>query len=237
MELRVRSPRLAGACIAAALCLQPTAAPAAQSVSLELVVAIDGSLSINDVEFYLQLGGVADAFRDEEVVASIMQRSSGVAVTLVQWNGTANNHQEPGWRILSDSESIAAFADEVDKVRRARLGYHTGIGHAIDHARHLINSNDIFGDEKKIDVSGDGRSNSGPRPEEARTRAIAEGITVNGLAVVDSDPGLRSYYETYVAGGEGAFVMSADSYDDFAEAMRQKLRRELMLRMTQLEGK
>jgi hypothetical protein len=55
--------------------------------------------------------------------------------------------------------------------------------------------------------------------------------------VVDSDPGLRSYYETYVAGGEGAFVMSADSYDDFAEAMRQKLRRELMLRMTQLEEK
>ena len=60
---------------------------------------------------------------------------------------------------------------------------------------------------------------------------------MNGLAVVDSDPGLRSYYETYVAGGEGAFVMSADSYDDFAEAMRQKLRRELMLRMTQLEEK
>jgi Ca-activated chloride channel family protein len=221
--------------MAAALCLAPGQATAAQPVSLELVLAIDCSLSINDLEFYLQLRGIADAFRDEEVIAAIVQRSSGIAVTVVQWDGTSKNHQEPPWRLLTDRASVNAFANEIEVVRRAKLGYTTGIGYAIDHARNLITNNEFIGEEKKIDVSGDGRSNSGPRPEEARARAIADGITVNGLAVIDSDPGLLSYYEASVAGGDGAFVIPADSYDDFADAMRKKLRRELMLRITRRE--
>jgi hypothetical protein len=221
------------AAMAAALCLQPLRPAAAERVSLELVLGIDCSLSVNDLEFYLQLRGIADAFRNEEVISGILQRTNGVAVTLVQWNGTANNHQEPRWRLLSGRESILAFAEEVEGVRRAKLGYTTAIGHAIDFARRLVETNAFAGDEKKIDISGDGRNNSGPGPEEARARAIAAGITVNGLAVIDSDPGLLSYYETHVAGGEGAFVLSADSYDDFAEAMAKKLRLELLLRLTQ----
>lgn len=225
--------KVAAAAMAAALCLEPAEAAAEERVSLELVLGIDCSLSVNDLEFYLQLRGIADAFRDEEVILGILQRNRGIAVTLVQWNGTANNHQEPPWRVLTDRSSILAFAEEVEGVRRAKLGYTTGIGHAIDYARRLIETNAYTGEEKKIDISGDGRSNSGPRPEEARERAIASGITVNGLAVIDSDPGLLTYYETHVAGGDGAFVLSADSYDDFAEAIAKKLRRELLLRVTQ----
>jgi hypothetical protein len=237
MKARIKGLGPIVAVAAAALCLQLQVTKAKQPVSLELVLAIDCSLSINDVEFYLQLRGIADAFRDEEVIASIVQRSNGVAVTLVQWDGTLNNHQEPAWQLLRDRNSIAIFADEVEAVRRAKLGYMTGVGYAIDYSRGLINSNDFLGEERKIDVSGDGRSNSGPSPAEARARAIAEGITVNGLAVIDSDPGLKSYYEAYVAGGDGAFVIAADSYDDFAEAIRKKLKRELMLRLTRWEAK
>jgi hypothetical protein len=233
MKVRVASLWPSIAAIAAALCLQPERAAAAQPVSLELVLAIDCSLSVNDLEFYLQLRGIADAFRDEEVIGSIIQRKSGVAVTVVQWNGTLNNHQEPTWRLLTDRQSINAFANEVEAVRRAKLGYTTGIGHAIDHARRLIETNGFLGEESKIDISGDGRNNTGPRPEEARARAVAAGMTVNGLAVIDSDPGLLSYCERFVVGGDGAFALSADSYDDFAEAIARKLRLELMLRITQ----
>jgi Ca-activated chloride channel family protein len=235
MRACIKSLRRLGPAMAAALCLAHGQVAAVQPVSLELVLAIDCSLSINDLEFYLQLRGIADAFRDEEVIATIMQRRAGVAVTLAQWDGTSNNHQQPPWRLLTDRASVIAFADEIDQVRRAKLGYTTGVGYAIDYARGLINSNDFIGEEKKIDISGDGRSNSGPRPEDARARAIADGTTVNGLAVIDSDPGLLSYYEAFVVGGDGAFVITADSYDDFAEAIRKKLRRELMLRITQRE--
>jgi Ca-activated chloride channel homolog len=233
MKVCINSLRRLGVATAAALCLATGQVAAAQPVSLELVLAIDCSLSINDPEFYLQLRGIADAFRDEEVIAAIVQRRAGVAVTLVQWDGTSNNHQGPPWRLLTDRASVIAFAEEIDRVRRAKLGYTTGVGYAIDYARGLINNNEFIGEEKKIDISGDGRNNSGPRPEDARARAIADGTTVNGLAVMDGDPGLPSYYETFVAGGDGAFVITADSYNDFAEAIRKKLRRELRLRITQ----
>ena len=69
------------------------------------------------------------------------------------------------------------------------MGYHTGIGRAIDFSSELIVSNAYAGEEQKIDISGDGRNNAGPEPSEARTRALAHGIVINGLAVLDGDPG------------------------------------------------
>jgi hypothetical protein len=201
-------------------------------ISLELVLAIDCSLSVNDLEFELQIAGIANAFRDEEVISNIAGRPGGVAATVVQWNGTASSHQEPPWRLLTDRASILAFAAEINATRRFQSGYHTAIGRAIDSARGLIAANIFAGQERKIDISGDGRNNAGPEPPEARARALSEGIVINGLAVLDGDPGLVSYYESSVAGGPGSFVIAADSYSDFAAAMRTKLRAELLLRLS-----
>ena len=218
-----------------AMCPLPSEAVVRQPVSLELVLAIDCSLSVNDLEFNLQIRGIANAFRDEEVIGHIIGRPQGVVATVVQWNGTSSNHQEPPWRLLTDRASILAFADEIDATKRFRLGHHTGIGRAIDFSIELILGNAYAGQEQKIDISGDGRNNAGPEPSEARARALANGITINGLAVLDGDPGLLAYYETSVAGGSGSFVAAAETYADFAAAMRKKLRRELLLRLTMLE--
>ncbi len=108
------------------------AASTALPVSLELVLAIDASLSVNDGEFDLQLRGIAKAFRDPTIMALIGQHAGGVAVTLVQWSGWAESLQKPPWHLLTHAASILAFAQAVEQVRRARLGYLTGIGHAID---------------------------------------------------------------------------------------------------------
>src|SRR5690606_29171154 len=86
-----------------------------------------------------------------------------------------------------------------------------------------------------IDVSGDGDNNSGPPAEEARDRAIAEGISVNGLAIVNdrlpfaySGPvPLEEYYRECVVGGPGAFVVEAKNFADFPRAIRRKLVREI----------
>jgi hypothetical protein len=208
---------------------------ASKPVSLELVLAIDCSLSVNDLEFDLQIRGIADAFRDEEVIAQIMARPQGIVATVVQWNGTSNNHQEPPWRLLTDRASIFAFADEIDGTKRYQSGYHTAIGRAIDFSSELIVTNAYAGQERKIDISGDGRNNAGPEPSEARLRALANGIVINGLAVLDGDPDLLAYYQTSVAGGPGSFVLAANTYADFAAGMRKKLRRELLLRLTLLD--
>lgn len=230
-------PAAASFCLAALSVAagSPDTSPAElRPVSLELVLAIDCSLSVDDQEFALERRGIAAAFRDEEVVAAILARTAGVAVTLVQWDGTPNDHQEPGWYVLHDRQSIADFAHAVERTPRANLGYETGIGYAIDFSRRLLLENKYAGDELKIDISGDGRSNSGPAPNTVRETALAQGIIINGLAILDGDPTLLPYYKLNVSGGTGSFAMAANHYQDFADAFLRKLRRELQLEVTRL---
>ena len=65
-------------------------------------------------------------------------------------------------------------------------------------------------------------------PGPARDRAVAAGITINGLAILNEEPYLAEYYYRTVIGGPGAFVMSATGYESFAEAIRLKILRELV---------
>jgi hypothetical protein len=80
-----------------------------------------------------------------------------------------------------------------------------------------------------IDVSGDGRQNTGEvATADARDAAISHGLTVNGLPIASGDePGIEDWYRANVVGGPGAFLVAADSYDAFATAFQQKLRLEI----------
>ena len=61
----------------------------------------------------------------------------------------------------------------------------------------------------------------------AHALAEARGVTVNGLAIVNEDPGLLQWYRDWVIAGRGSFVLAAADYSDFAEAIRKKLLREI----------
>ncbi|MBX9593827.1 MAG: DUF1194 domain-containing protein, partial [Roseomonas sp.] len=78
-----------------------------------------------------------------------------------------------------------------------------------------------------MDVSGDGRHNQGRDPAPVRDLAVAAGITINGLAILNEEPDLLDHYEAEVIGGPGAFAMECADYIDFADAILRKLRREL----------
>ena len=93
-----------------------------------------------------------------------------------------------------------------------------------------IERNRFAGDRRVIDVSGDGQNNMGVAPDSVRDAAVAAGITVNGLAILDEEPWLNQYYLANVIGGPGAFLEVASDFDSFAEAMRRKLRREISAR-------
>jgi Protein of unknown function (DUF1194) len=218
--------------LSAAACLLITLAQgaAAHEVGLELVLAIDCSLSVNDPEYSLQMGGIAAALRSPAISALILDQPGGVALTVMQWSGTATTHQAVPWRLLATAEDIEAFAAETVAAPRAPLSYYTAIGHAIAAGIRLIAGNDFAGRERKIDISGDGRSNSGPLPGIARHLAIKRGITINGLAILTDDAGLAEYYAGEVSGGPGSFTVSASNYRDFAQAFARKLYRELLPR-------
>jgi hypothetical protein len=61
----------------------------------------------------------------------------------------------------------------------------------------------------------------------ARREVIEQDITINGLAILNELPLLDQYFRDHLIGGAGAFFMVAQDYSDFAQAMAQKLVREI----------
>jgi hypothetical protein len=105
----------------------------------------------------------------------------------------------------------------------------TDPGGGIAAAEHLFAEQPLVGRRQVIDVSGDGRQNTGEVPTvDARDAAVSHGLTVNGLPITSGEePGVEDWYRANVVGGQGAFLVVADSYDAFAAAFRQKLTLEI----------
>lgn len=204
-----------------------TPARAVEFVAVELVLAVDTSISVSAAEYQLQMTGISNALRSAEITDLIARQPGGVAVTLVHWSLGSRNRQAVGWQHLSDAASVFEFATAVERAPRVGAGRGTAIGDAISYSADLIHSNDFIGDRLKIDISGDSRHNSGPSPMFARDRATATGITINGLVIEDGDRELADYFRALVIGGHDAFVLRVRRREDFAAAMRRKLKREL----------
>jgi Ca-activated chloride channel family protein len=60
-----------------------------------------------------------------------------------------------------------------------------------------------------------------------RDRLAAAGVTINGLCVLHEEPDLLHSYTNEVIGGQGAFALQCQDFSQFAEAMRQKLAKEI----------
>ena len=200
----------------------------AQRVQLELVLAVDVSLSVSAAEYELQVYGLAEAFRHRMVIEAIRSvGDDGIAVALVQWSD--NNQQVVGvdWTWLRDRASAEAFAAKIARMPRQYEGAGTAITRALEASVGMFWRNRFVGDRKVIDISGDGVDNRGPTPRRWRDIAALAGITVNGLAILNEEENLDVYYAENVIGGTGAFVMAAADYRDFADAIVRKLIREI----------
>jgi hypothetical protein len=199
---------------------------AAEPVDLALVLAVDASGSVSGYEFHLQMRGLAEAFRNESVLNAIKAAApNGVAVTLVHWSSMDAQAQAFGWTVVRDAASAEIVARRIDATPRLVVDGATAISNAIDYAMGLLG--EVAAQRYVIDVSGDGRDNQSRGNIAGRERAVRAGMTVNGLAILNEEPMLEYYYLVNVIGGAGAFVMGADDYDDFAEAIRIKLIREI----------
>jgi len=200
-------------------------------VDTALVLAVDASGSIDESEFRLQKEGIALAVTDREVLRAVrsgmLQR---IAVAYVEWGGPLSAETVVGWALVSDEASAAGFADAVLKAPRSLQSYNA-IGDAIDHAAKLLGECPCEPTRRVIDISGDNPDMRSVRPApRARDAAVAGGIVINALAVLENAylgpsgrPRLVEYFEGSVIGGPGAFVVAAESRTDFARAMRRKM--------------
>jgi len=205
-------------------------APAASGppVDLALVLAVDASGSVNQTRFDLQKHGYAQAFRSREVVEAITAGADhAIAVAMVQWTGPSLHVQVINWTRVSNAASAGALADAIDASRRQLYGGGTSLSGAIDTGAAILAASPFRATRRVIDISGDGSNNAGRLSETARDEAVKQGITINGLPITWIEPGLDAYYRERVIGGPGAFVISIDSYDNFADAVLQKLVTEI----------
>lgn len=219
--------------MAGALAPRVAAAQPAAEVDLLLVLAMDASGSIDAGEFRLQREGLAASLTDPAILAAITGGQAGaIAVAMVEWGSPGGAVTTVDWTMLRDAGSAAALARAILAAPRSAQSYNA-IGDAIAHATALIAAAPFRAEDRVIDVAGDGPDIRSILPvREARDAAVAQGITVNGLAIEVApvtrfgEP-LRAHYERDVIGGPGAFVIAAETRADFARAMRAKLLREI----------
>ena len=200
-------------------------------VDLELVLAVDASGSVNEQEYGLQLIGIARGFRDPAVRKAIRSGpAKSIAVNLLVWAEPQVPKDVTGWFVIASDEDAERFASVVENFPRRQTGS-TAIGEGIAAALRSLEANGIAGTREVVDVSGDGRESVAREftvlVDQARTMAIARGVVINGLAIQNEVSDLADYYRRNVQAGPESFVMAAKDYEDFAEAMRRKLLREI----------
>jgi Protein of unknown function (DUF1194) len=215
-------------CVCALLLANPALAQDKIPVTLELVLALDSSASVDAREFQLQNEGIALAFRDAEVVKAIdNMKPFGAAIAVIQWGAKDETQVVLPFTHIENARDVKAFGFRVGLIRRWMRASATSIATGINDASALIESNGFEGQRKVIDISGDGVDNGGIDLDSARIQANRTGITVNGLAIESEDKKLTDYYEKQVIIGADAFVESAQGFEDFARAIKEKLLREL----------
>src|SRR5918996_3595790 len=217
--------------VALSLGVSSAAAGAAERVDLELVLLADASGSIDNAEIRFQRQGYAAAITHPEVLRAIEQGyDQRIAVTYVEWGMTGAQDVVVPWTIVDGPDSAVAFADALVEAPRRAFG-RNAIGEALAFGQALIQSNDVNGYRKVIDLSADSANSwNGLSIAEARASALAADIVINGLAVLcrhcSGRPvryDLEAAFAERVIGGPGSFVVSATGDEHFADAVRKKL--------------
>jgi hypothetical protein len=231
----MRSIRALLVLILAGAAALPAIARAAEQVDLLLVLAADVSRSVDSGKFQLQREGYAAAVSDPHVLDAIRSGRTGrIGTTYIEWSGLGSQRVVIDWTTISDAETAKGFGDRLLEAPRS-FADRTSISGAIEFAMSHLARAPFESQRRTIDVSGDGTNNSGRDVSLARDEALAQGITINGLVILSETPlawnpdhtnppgGLDNYYRNNVIGGPGAFVLAAQNFNSFGEAIIKKM--------------
>jgi hypothetical protein len=207
----------------------------AAPVDLLLVLAADASLSVDRQSYGLQREGYAIAFTRPRVLNAIRSGPIGrIAVLYLEWAGTNEQNVIIDWFLIDSSKTARQFSNKLMELPRLSVG-RTSIGNAIDFAVAQFSRAPYRAQHRIIDMSGNGINNAGRDPMLARDGALTRGITINALVILKgpvltqntgrTNPpgGLAKYYRDNVVGGPRSFVLEANDFRSFGEAILKKL--------------
>jgi hypothetical protein len=231
--LITRRQALAATC---GFALAPLAAKASEKVGMQLILAADVSGSVNPSRYRIQQDGYLEALGDPRVMDVIRELDPPVlAITFVAWS--RDQEVMVPWTRVEDARSMDSFRTRLKNVQRPRIGINTFISQALLFCDAQFDR-DFTGGRKVIDVSGDGDDNQGISGlRQVRDALVAKGVVINGLPIIVKPPdyvfppqppeGLDVYYRRHVVGGEGHVVIESIGFDNFKQAILQKLLLEI----------
>jgi hypothetical protein len=231
----LRRRKLLAAGVAALASRFRPARAAGDPVDVLLVLAVDVSRSVDEDEAKLQREGYRSAVSDPAVVEAIRGGMTGaIGLAYVEWAGLEYQRLVLPWMRIAGQADATAWSEKLAEAPRASLSW-TSISGALDFSLKVLNDAPFEGARRVIDVSGDGVNNSGGPAEVARDRLVEEGITINGLPIINDRPTfgrlpplpLDEYYRDSVIGGPGAFVIVVEDFQSFGNAVKRKLIREI----------
>jgi len=192
----------------------------ANACEVALALTVDISGSVDKQEYALQMNGLAGALRDATVADALIDKKA--SIMLVQWTGTSRQVVSVNWEQMLTLDDVESFAKRVETAPREWRNFSTAIGDALTFTSGQFSAVSEC-KRKVIDVSGDGYSNEGVEPLALRKNLVEDGFTINGLAIEGSADDLTSYYRDHVIVGPRAFVMTANTFDEYPKRIKQKL--------------
>jgi hypothetical protein len=208
---------------------------AAEQVDLLLVLASDVSRSVDAAKFKLQRNGYVAAISNPRVIEAIKSGPHGrIAICFIEWSGVGAQKVVIDWTVIDGTKAAQDFASQLDEAQRS-FADRTSISGGIDFAMAQLEHAPFEAARRTIDVSGDGTNNSGRDVTAARDEALAQGVTINGLVILSEQPlswnadhtnppgGLEAYYRNNVTGGPNSFVLVAENFNTFGQAILNKL--------------
>lgn len=192
---------------------------------LALALAIDVSGSVDSKEYRIQMDGLAAALRDGVVAEALVDQNAHVS--LIQWTGSSRQRQTLPWMQMRSFSDVYAFADAIEADPRVWRHFSTAIGEALQVAQGSF-AEVNWCQRYVIDLSGDGISNEGVEPASRRPALGAANVTVNALAIETDATDLTAYFFENVISGDGAFVETAQGFQDYPRAILRKLQRETL---------
>lgn len=203
-----------------------------------LALGLDVSGSVDAREYRLQIDGVAVALSDPEVREKLFAMPSApVRLMVFEWSGPSDQVVLVPWSVIDSVAALDVVIETLRQTRRRDATPGTALGVAMSQGAYYLSQQSGCW-KRTLDISGDGKSNLGPRPRDVKPRLEGQDITINALVIGADDPNigdqrqteigeLTSYFRAEVILGPDAFVLTAIGFSDYARAMRDKLLREL----------
>jgi len=221
-----------------ALVLAPFTAHAGEQgrVGMQLILAADVSGSVNAMRYKTQQEGYLEALGDSRVLNVIRDLDPpALAIAFIAW--AREQEVMVPWMRVEDAKSMDLFRNRLKNTQRPQIGINTFISKALFFCDRQFDQ-EFTGGRKVIDVSGDGDDNQGIGGlRQVRDALVAKGVVINGLPIIVKPPeyifppqppeGLDVYYRRHVVGGEGHVTIESIGFDNFKQAILQKLLLEI----------